>query len=219
MSSDIHGTSTAILFTSKQCPHCPTVKRILKELNQTGKLASLDIFDVADHPQQVEQYHVRSVPWFKIGELEFQGLHTATELEYWVMHANTDEGILAYLIEKLKEGKLKDVETLIEQHPNWLNIAMGLISDLEAPLQARIGLGAIIEELEGSELLNTQLATLAKLTQHQDHRIRGDACHYLGFIASPQSKEILQHCLGDKHQEVREIAKDSLEHINERGKD
>jgi len=215
MNSPADKTNTAILFTSKQCPHCPSVKRILQELKQSGKLATLEIFDIAEHQQQAEQYHVRSVPWFRIGELEFQGLHSASELEYWVTHASTDEGILTYLVDRLKEGKLREVEKLIEQHPGWLNIIMQIISDLDSPLQARIGLGAIIEELEGSELLNKQFPTLERLSQHRDHRIRGDACHYLGFINSPQSKEALHRCLDDPNEEVREIVQESLQHLNE----
>jgi len=203
----------AILFTSKQCPHCPAVSKVLKELNQSGKLAALDVFDIAQDQKQTEQYNVRSVPWFKIAELEFQGLHTAGELTYWVEKAGSEEGILRYLIESLEAGKLSQVESLITKHPSWLNIAMQILADVTAPIQARIGLGAIIEEFANTPILENSFPVLKKLSQDDDHRIRGDACHYLGFIDTPDSKEILRRCLKDEHQEVREIAEDSLENF------
>lgn len=213
MSSATTGLNHAILFTSKQCPHCPSVSKILKQLNQEGKLAGLDIFDIAQEQTLAEKYQVRSVPWFKIAELEFQGLHSAGELSYWCEHSNTDEGILRYLIENLDAGKLGQVETLIKQHPAWLNIALQILADVAAPIQARIGLGAVIEGLANTELLEGVLPTLEILTQHEDHRVRGDACHYLGFIETAKSKEIIERCLNDEHAEVREIAEESLENF------
>lgn len=203
----------AILFTSKQCPHCPTVSKILKELNQSGQLAGLDIFDIAQDQKLAEQYNVRSVPWFKIAELEFQGLHTAGELTYWAGKANSEEGILRYLTESLEAGRLSRVESLIDQHPAWLNIAIQILADLTAPIQARIGLGAVLEGLANTAILENSFPVLENLTQHDDHRVRGDACHYLGFIASSKSKDVLNRCLDDKHAEVREIAEDSLDNF------
>ena len=202
--------SRAILFTSKQCPHCPSVKKILMELNQSGELAQLDIYDIAEDHELVEQYKVRSVPWFKISELEFQGLHTAGELRYWVEKANTEEGVLRYLTDNLNEGRLSTVEKLIKQHHDYLTIALRILEDVTAPIQVRIGLGAVLEDLAGTPLMDSLLPALEKLTEHKDHRVRGDACHYLGFIKNAKSKEALKRCLDDEHPEVREIAQDSL---------
>ena len=211
MSKELPEANHAILFTSKQCPHCPAVSKILKELNQSGKLATLDVFDIAKDQAQAEQYNIRSVPWFKIAELEFQGLHSVGELSYWAEKAGSEEGILRYFIENLEAGKLSLVESLINHHPTWLNIAMQILADVMTPIQARIGLGAVVEGFANTPILEDTLPALEKFSQDGDHRIRGDACHYLGFINTPESKAILQRCLNDEHQEVREIAEDSLE--------
>ena len=213
MSSATTGLNHAILFTSKQCPHCPSVSKILKQLDQEGKLASLDIFDISQEQTLAQKYQIRSVPWFKIADLEFQGLHSAGEINYWTEKAGEEEGILRYLIENLEADKLGQVETLIKQHPDWLNIALQILADVTAPIQARIGLGAVIEGLENTELLEGVLPSLEKLTQHEDHRVRGDACHYLGFIKTAKSKEIIKRCLNDEHAEVCEIAEESLENF------
>lgn len=212
--SDTSEASHAILFTSTHCPHCPSVKKILTELNQSGKLDNLEIYDVASNHELAEKYGVRSVPWFRIGELEFQGLYSSGELTFWVEHATHDEGILRYITEKLKEGQLGIVENLIQQHPAWLDVALRILEDTGAPLQARIGLGAILEGLADNSLLESIYPQLEKLTRHADHRVRGDACHYLGLIKTEASKIALQQCLSDEHPEVREIAQDSLENFN-----
>lgn len=213
MNSLSNERSRAILFTSKQCPHCPSVKKILTELNQSGELAQLDVYDIAEDHELVEQNKVRSVPWFKISELEFQGLHTASELRYWVEKAGTEEGVLRYITDNLNEGRLSAVETLINQHHDYLTIALQILEDVTAPIQARIGLGAVLEGLAGTALMDNLLPTLETLTTHQDHRVRGDACHYLGFINNSKSKAILNRCLDDEHPEVREIAQDSLDDL------
>ncbi|MGD8783859.1 MAG: HEAT repeat domain-containing protein [Thioalkalispiraceae bacterium] len=212
--SNSTATNRAILFTAKQCPHCPSVKKILRQLEESGKLASLDIFDIAENPEQAQQYRVRSVPWFRIGDLEFQGLHNASELAYWAENADTNEGILTYLIDKFKQGKLGEVESLFRLHPDWLEIAIQIVADLDTPLQARIGFGAVLEGLAGTPQLEKLLPQLEALTRNRDHRIRSDACHYLGFIDSARSKQILSRCLEDEHDEVREIAQESLENLN-----
>ena len=190
-------------------------KKVLTELNQSGKLAQLDVYDIVENQALAAQYDIRSVPWFKISELEFQGLHTASELSYWAEKAHTEEGILRYIIDKLKEGKLNTVESLIKQHNEYLAIALQILEDVTAPIQARIGLGAILEELAGTVLMDRALPILEKFTEHKDHRVRGDACHYLSFIDKPKSKEILHHCLEDENSEVREIAQDSLVELGE----
>lgn len=213
MNNPSSNTNRAILFTAKTCPHCPSVKKVLTDLHQSGELAQLDIYDIAEDQELAAQYRIRSVPWFKIGELEFQGLHTASELHYWVKNASREEGILRYIIEKLKEGKLNSVETLIEQHHDYLPVALQILKDVTAPIQARIGLGAVLEGLAGTALLDSTLPILEKYTRHEDHRVRGDACHYLGFIDKPESKEILKQCLRDENSEVREIAQDSLDEL------
>jgi len=57
------------------------------------------------------------------------------------------------------------------------------------------------------------LPQLEALIRHQDHRVRADACHYLGLIPSRQSVALLKVCLNDSHPEVRELAEDGLELI------
>ena len=165
------------------------------------------------HPLLAEKFNVRSVPWFKINNLEFFGAHTSAEIEYWVSHAHTPTGILRYITETLEAGQLKQIEDLIRKYPEWLAISLQILADSTSPIQARIGLSAVIENFAGDEILLTILPNLEVLLADEDHRVRADACHYLGMIPSIKIKELLTRCLSDDHPEVREVAEDGLELI------
>ena len=199
-----------LLATTPACPHCPGMKRLLQQLNERNLFSELQIIDITQSPQIAEQYQIRSVPWLKIGELIFTGVYSLAELEYWVSHAETEEGIRDYLSKELENGRLTDVEKHINVHPEWLAIAVKLIADMESPLQARIGLSALIEGLTDQALLKTILPALQQYAHHVDQRVRGDACHLLAGIKSETAKQTLRECLHDADPEVREIARDSL---------
>jgi len=199
-----------ILFTAPHCAYCPGVSKIFNGLNEQGKLSSYEKFDLSIDSSLAEKYNIRSVPWFKINDLEFFGSHSASEIEYWVDHSHTNTGILRYIVESLDAGKLSHIENLIRTHPYWLPIALGIVSDLNSPIQARIGLAATLEGLAGEPVLNTILPQLETLIGDPDHRMRADACHYLGLLSSPKRIELLTSCLTDPHPEVRELAEDGL---------
>lgn len=201
---------SALLATTPSCPHCPAMKRLLQDLQTRKLFADVQIVDITQSPQIAEQYQIRSVPWLKIAELEFNGVYSRAELEYWATHAQTEQGIREYLSKELENGQLASAEKHIEQHPEWLVIAITLLADMEAPMQARIGLSAIIEGMTDQALLNTLLPALQQYAHHDDARVRSDTCHLLANIKSDTSKQLLRECLQDPSPEVREIAKESL---------
>lgn len=199
-----------VLLIASGCAICPVVHKILSQLHADGKINQFEVVNISEHPDLAQSYGVRSVPWFRIGALEFQGLHSAAELDYWVGHALADDGIKRYITEELEAGHLSSILRLIKQHPHWLKIALAIIADLQAPIQARIGLGAVFEELQGSPLLQEQVPGLSELTQHTDRQIRADACYYLGLSRSSAAVPALNQCLQDADPEVREIAQEAL---------
>lgn len=210
MSSFVTPTPDAILLVTPECPHCPKIMEELSHLVKRGTLGQLHIINLAQHPQAAQQYGSRSVPWFRIGELDFQGAHSNEELRHWAGVANTDDGIRQYLIQTLKDGQLLQVETKIRAQPRWLPLLVSIIDDMEAPMQARIGVGAVFESLSGSDLLLGAIPALSALAHHDDHRVRGDACYYLGLTHSRDAITYLTACLQDKNADVQEIAHEAL---------
>ncbi len=213
MTKSTDPSSQVTLFTSPHCAYCPSISKIFSNLDEQGLLNKFEKYDLTTNPSLAEKFNVRSVPWFKINDLEFFGSHSAAEIEYWVTHSNTAEGILRYITESLEMGHLKKIENLIREHPEWLEIALDILADANSPIQARIGLGAIIESFSGDNILLTILPTLKAFLANEDHRVRADACHYLGMIPSNKSEKLLKSCLTDEHHEVREVAEDGLELI------
>lgn len=202
-----------ILFTAPGCAFCPIVSKAFATLQEQGLLGAFEKYDISINTDKASDYHVRTVPWFMINELEFTGAHSEKEIRYWIEHAGTDDGILRYISEALEAGRLKHIEDMIRKHHHWLPIALNIAADTDSPIQARIGLAALLEGLAGDELLQGILPDLAELVRHPDHRVRADACHYLGLIPSAQSIDLLKTCLNDEHAEVRELAQDGLELI------
>lgn len=200
----------AILLITPECPHCPKVMESLSQLVKRGNLGRLQIINLVQHPQAADDYGSRSVPWFRIGELDFNGIHSDEELRHWAAVAQTDAGIQQYLIQQLKDGHLIQVQDKLRHQPHWLTLLISIIADLETPLQARIGVGAVFESLAGSELLQLAIPALAVLTQHADHRVRGDACYYLGITKSRDAVALLTPCLADSNVDVQEIVHEAL---------
>lgn len=210
-----HSSSVEVLlFTTAQCPHCPSIKQIFQELAIARPELDLRIYDLGKHTELANQYQVRSVPWFRIGDFEFQGLHSKSDITYWLEHAHDDNTVRRYIVDNLNEGQLTQIDRLIRQHPDWLGIAIHLLADMDAPMQARIGLGALLEGMQNDPLLIPILPVLIEFSRHKDHNIRGDACHYLGLINSEESRQALQACLDDENPDVREIAQDSLQELS-----
>lgn len=203
-------TVDILLFTSTHCPHCAALVDSFRNLQQQKLINEFSVIDIEQHPEQAAEYQIRSVPWFRIGELEFFGAHTPKELEYWVRHANTEEGIRQYIIQQLETGQLKDTERQFQRHPDWLNISVTVLGDMESPLQARIGISAIIESMAGSPLLDQIIQPLGNLVKANDARVRGDVCHLLGFINHADAKKLVRECLHDPDPEVREIAEETI---------
>jgi len=198
------------LATAPGCPYCPTMKRQLQQLQARGLLSDLQIIDISHAPDFANQNRIRSVPWIKIGELVFTGSQSLPELEHWITRAGDDDGIREYIIRELETGRLSAVDELLHNHPQWLSIATNIIADMDAPMQARIGVSALIESEQDPALLQVMEPMLIAFTRHADPRVRGDACHLLSVINTDASKQALQACLQDDDAQVRDIATESL---------
>ncbi|MGE0081890.1 MAG: HEAT repeat domain-containing protein [Thiohalomonadaceae bacterium] len=203
----------ALLLVAPGCPHCPGVLDALGALVKEGVIGRLEVINVAVHPERAAALGVRGVPFTRLGPFELDGARTAAELRRWAERAAHPRGMAEYLEQMLAEGGLAKVEAMLAAEPARFPQLLGLMEDAELPLQVRLGIGAVIEGLAGTPVLQEAVPVLARLTGHADHRVRGDACHFLGLTLSPAARPALEACLGDPHPEVREIAREALEGI------
>jgi len=203
-------TPNALLFTSPGCPHCPGVKAALEKLQQEGVIASLEVLSVVDNQEHAAKLGVRSVPWLQLGEFVLTGAQTPQQLRQWAERAAAPGGMTGYLEHLLANGDLAEAESLLERQPQHLGALLPLLTQPESKIQVRLGLGALLEGFEDSSELRELLPQLIELSSHDDHRIRSDACHYLGLSHSEEALPILEVRLDDENEEVREIAADSI---------
>ncbi len=186
-------TPQALLLLAPGCAHCPAILTGLTGLIKSGKLSRLEVIDITQSPELAEAYGVRSVPWTRIGAFELVGAQTPEELEHWVRAASGGGGVAEYYSHLLES----------------LDLVL-LLSSLETPMAVRIGIGAVIEELAGSGLLDRIVPELEQLTRSDEPQIRADACHYLSIAGNSSALETIRALQDDPDPEVREIAAESL---------
>ena len=206
----------ALLLVTSACPHCPAMMKQLSALLKEGVLGKLEMINIVTRPEVAAQYKVRSVPWLKLGELEFSGALTRREIEDWIKLAEGQGDNHKALADQLKAGALDDVVALARQQPRIVDDLLSILAGKDVPLTVRIGISAVIESLvDRPELLDGLVPEILKLTAHQDPATRADACHFLGMVDSEEARKGLEACLEDSEQMVREIARESLEGLQQ----
>ena len=205
----------ALLLMGTHCPWCPKVLASLQALLADGTIGSLETVNVEEQPALAAELNIRTVPWVRIGPFELEGMRSSTELREWARRAGSGDGMAEWLDELLSNGNIGRVEKQLQQEPANLGILLTLFSKSGTGLNTRIGISAIIEDLERTELLQSQSDRLAGLLHHQDAHIRGDACPFLSLTGLPQAKALIEPLLIDPEPDVRRIAMESLEHLQQ----
>lgn len=211
MNSSPHVT----LMIATGCQHCPTVLQALSEMIKAGTIGSLEIVNIQQNPERAQQFNVRSVPWVKIGNFELVGLRSQGELKQWVDRANDPAMMGTYFEELMTSGEINKVQQMVEEHPENFSALLQLMAGEKTSLSARIGVGALMEEFAGSELLKQNIDALGGYTQHQDARVRNDACHYLGMSGDKKAEAYIRPLLHDDDTDVREVAEEALQTLGQ----
>jgi len=202
----------ALLLISTSCPHCPAMLQSLSDLIKEGKLSRLEVINIELEPEQAQTLNVRSVPWLRVGEMELSGLKSKSEIEQWI---STPDNLNAYFEELMISGEISKLQQLIEDKPENIKTLIDIMGDETSSLSARIGVGAIIEQLEGSDILINAIDDLGKHCNNPLTRIRNDACYYLGLSHHSDARKYIRPLLNDEDDEVKEIAHEALENIVE----
>jgi len=211
----MNNTPTALLLIATGCQHCPSVLQSLCELVKEGKLSSIEVVNIVEDPERARSLNVRSVPWLKLGEFELLGLKSKTEILKWIKKSATPDDMSAYFEELMVSGEISKVHKLIEEQPQQMKTLFKIMADENSGLSARIGVGAIIEQLEGSEILTQNINELAKYCKHKQARVRSDACYYLGLTHHPDAEKYIRPLLKDTNSEVKEIAEEALAELTD----
>ncbi len=207
----VNNVPDAELLIAPGCVHCPVVLSGLTELVKQGRIARLEVSNIALHPEVAEARGIRGVPWIRIGPFELSGAHTPSELAEWAARAGSETGRRTYLLESLETGQLDSVIAACRRSPEaLLPPLLGLAADLETPFAVRIGVVAVLEDLAGSGQLTGVLDEIAALADSPHAQVRADAAHFLGLTGAAGARAKLARLTDDEDPEVREIAAESL---------
>jgi len=201
----------ALFLLGTHCPHCPTVLQGLANLVKAGSLGTLKIVNIEQRGDIARELGVRSVPWVRIGSFELEGLRSEKELREWALKASTNKGMTDWLEELLSSGNLEKPLQQVRSDPATMDALLKLFTSPDTGLNIRIGISAIMEHLQETETLSAIVDRLGELTRHEDARIRGDACHYLALSGDPAATAYIKPLLKDEDENVREVARESLE--------
>ncbi|MEJ5209930.1 MAG: thioredoxin family protein [Burkholderiales bacterium] len=200
---------TALLVTLPGCPHCPGVKRALEKLQEEGLIGTLEVVDAASQPERAQALGVRSVPWLRLGPFRFEGQLTPDELRRWAREAADPEGLRRYFVEMLKTGRRDKVEAIIREEPARAALLAALVTDPEAAMAVRLGIGAVLEEFQGTDFARAMVAPLVAALPGAQPRDRADIAHFLSLIGGPEARAALARLVDDPDPEVREIAREA----------
>lgn len=200
----------ALLLMAPGCAHCPVLLEGLGRLLKEGRLGRLEVLNVAAHPEAAAAAGIRSVPWTRIGPFELDGLYAPAELAEWAAHAAAGTGMAAYLSHLLEQRQLNRAVAIVRRTPGALADLIALAGSLETPMGTRIGISAVVEELQGTGALRDVLPALTELAASPEPPVRADAAHFLGLSGGEEARGPLERLLGDTDPQVREIAAESL---------
>ena len=204
--------SDAKLLVAPNCPHCATMMSLLGDLLKEGRIRRLLMVNINEEPEEAAKHNVRSVPWLKLGELEFVGALSRSELERSIDQAISEDGQRRFIHDQLKGGMLDDVIQFVGHDSKLLAEALALLHEKDVPISVRIGVSALIEGLQGTpEVLRSILPELLELSRVDDESVRADACHFLSLTGDESARARLNECRNDQSAVVREIAEESLE--------
>ncbi len=197
------------LFVMQDCHVCPQMERIFHDLKLQGEITQLKVFDVKEHPQLAQQYHIRSVPHYMINGIAFSGLKSQTEI-LKLLHSGEEQNLQLWIAEQLAEGQLSEVETRVIQQPQARQALVQLLEDIDTPLMVRIGLTAVIESLAEHGVFTDFESRFIQLANHPQDRIAIDALYYLQLLSSPSSLEKLSEIAKNGRSELQLQAQELL---------
>lgn len=208
--TDEQGAPDALLLMTAGCPHCPAALQSLTALLKEAAIGRLEIINVAIHTDEAEKRGVQSVPWAQIGPFEIEGVMNPARLRELALGVHDNAVFDAWVLDLLKSGKRQKFESLIQRDPQRIHALARLMENPETSMAIRLGIGAVLEELQGSGVTEALVPKLGKLLQSQDALLATDAAHFLTLIGGQIIHPWMQAAETHSNSDIREIAAEWL---------
>jgi hypothetical protein len=123
---------------------------------------------------------------------------------------NDDAVFDNWLLETLKAGQRQKFESLVRREPQRIHGLARLMTNPETSMAIRLGIGAVLEELNGTGFTESLIPSLGEMLKSEDRLLRADACHFLTLIGGQGIRPLMQDCRNDADAEIREMAEEWL---------
>lgn len=196
------------LYVMKGCSVCPTMERLFQHLQDEGHVGELMVYDLAEHPELAERHGIRSVPFYRINGIGFNGLRDQRELLN-LLGSREIDSMAQWITDQLREGRLDEVEQAVLQKVVAREALVQLLESVDTELVVRIGLSAVIEALADQRIFDPYEQRFIELANHAEERIAIDALYYLQLISTPATlarlSQLAESGSGELSDQAREL--------------
>lgn len=203
------------LFVLHDCQLCPQMEKIFKNMYESGAVNSLEVMDVAQHPELAKQYNIRSVPFYLINDVAFSGLKSATDIRQ-LLGMDETKKIEQQISQLLTEGDLGSTQELVSSNEGARKAMIQLLTNEDTELLIRIGLTAVFESLAPSGIFIEFEDQIKQMSEDTNERIAIDAMYYLSLMATEGSlKHLSEIAQSNASTILRDQAQELLEEHQE----
>ena len=197
------------LFVSEGCTLCPSMQAVFSRLFELGEISALEVFDISEQSALAQRYSIRSVPFYRIGELSYSGVRSEQEIRA-LLQQNEQARLTEWMTAQLREGELTSVENKVLQSMMARAVLVDLLESEDTELVVRIGLSAVIETLAPQRFFDSFVDRFILLSEHPEPRIAIDALYYLQLISTPQTLQQLDKLAKQPDSEIAIQAQELL---------
>jgi hypothetical protein len=131
-------------------------------------------------------------------------------------HPVNDDNLVSMIADYMEQGFLENIIDMFRKDSGLYSFVGELIQDER--VRVRVGVTALVEELREKDFMNISraLPSLLPLLDHPTALVRGDAANLVGIIGDLGSVSLLKKLLHDANADVRLIAKEAIEEIENR---
>ena len=131
------------------------------------------------------------------------------------MKDRDDRSLAVLIADHMENGFLENIIDMFRHDSGLYRLTGMLIQDER--VRVRIGITALIEELRSldPEHILEAVPVLLPLLAQAEPVVRGDSANLLGIIGDKKALNALKPLLEDANENVRLIAKEAIEEINE----
>jgi thioredoxin-like negative regulator of GroEL len=209
----IEGQVEVIVFVIPICLHCAGVVEKINQFAIENSGIKAHVIDISHFPDLENEYGIMSAPTVIINKKVKLVNPSERELFEWI---NRKEDEAEYFAKLLKDGRIDELENIIEKNLEKLEILVELLKKPE--IAVRLGVMILLVKIfhKNPEKMRNVKPKLGKLLEHEDTNIVQDAIMTLGKIGDKSDIEQLEKLLNSNNKDVKEAAEEALEEIRSR---